>query len=148
MRYIRFLKPPRVQNDSVSALITVTSDLGDAFLQDDVELQAFVSPGLKRQVVNWRRGMRVLPVTIPISHETSQSVQLVISSLGVTAVGDDLRGELPRIVSAISAPFVPKNGSVGDRLVERRLKMSDNTVLSIWEQSDESIARHVWFENL
>lgn len=52
------------------------------------------------------------------------------------------------ILSAWSAPFkIPEAGAVtsAGALVERRLQMSNDCILSVWEETGESIARHIWY---
>lgn len=52
------------------------------------------------------------------------------------------------ILSAWSAPFkIPEAGAgtSAGALVERRLQMSKERTLRVWEETGESIARHIWY---
>lgn len=158
MRYIRFLKTPRVVADrktgksDVYCLITITSDLGDSFLPYHVELSAeLLSAKAPEQpliwrTVHWTSGTRSLPVTFPLPKAlASSSLRLRVGVEpkarhdGYEQLSDDgHRG----IVSAWSAEFSVSVEAV--RLVERRFTVARDQQLSIWEETGESIARHLW----
>ena len=161
MRYVRFLKPPRIvaanntHKKNVVCLITITSDLGDSFLPHDVQLSAqlLLCTPVEEQVlvwttVQWTSGMRSLPVNIPLpKHQSlpSSSLRLRIGTEPNTAYDDysalaeeDARG----VVSASSPPFTLNKEA--PKLAERRFKLSDDSNLCIWEETGESIARHLW----
>ncbi|KAI4951292.1 hypothetical protein J4E91_004001 [Alternaria rosae] len=161
MRYIRFLKSPRVvaekgtSRKQVHCLVTITSDLGDSFLPYDLQLAAELSAttdGSEESVivwstVQWTAGMRSLPVTFPLPK--SQASQ---SSLRVRVGGepkrthDDFAAIAEKgargVVSAWSPPFASNQDAL--KLVERRFKLPDGPITTIWEETGESIARHLW----
>ncbi|KAF1942708.1 hypothetical protein EJ02DRAFT_401910 [Clathrospora elynae] len=159
MRYIRFLKSPRVVTDKVSSksevscLITITSDLGDSFLPYDIQLSAELldceqseEQVLVWRTVQWTASMRSLPVTFPLpKHIASSSLRVRVGvepgethdEYGSLSVQDS-RG----VVSAWSPKFM-RNGEAL-KLVERRFMLPEGPVTNIWEETGESIARHLW----
>ncbi|KAF2441314.1 hypothetical protein P171DRAFT_524252 [Karstenula rhodostoma CBS 690.94] len=185
MRYVRFLKPPRVVHDKtrtsahVACLVTITSDLGDSFLPYSLTLSAELiqderltsDTGLEPDLdadtqlppseallssnnvkawktVQWKEGMRSLPVTFPLSRNYEQNGALVVR-IGTEPKSDSddfhrmLLGDSCGVVSVWSAPFnLPRSAPVS-RTVERRFKIGPRTH-RIFEETGESIARHVW----
>jgi hypothetical protein len=161
MRYIRFLKTPRIvaaknaQKKDVACLITITSDLGDSFLPYDVQLSAqlLLCTPVDEQVlvwttVQWRSGMRSLPIVIPLpKHHAlpSSPLRLRIGTEPKNAYDDysALAEEDARGVVSASSPTFTLNKEA-PKLAERRFKLSDGSNLCIWEETGESIARHLW----
>jgi hypothetical protein len=157
MRYIRFLKTPRLNitkdpsKTSLSFLITITSDLGDSFLPYDVGLAAelYASPSGKPWImkpVQWSAGMRSLSISLALdSSQDYGSVQVRVG-VGRNVGADDYSklswGRTRGVVSAWSAPF--DLGKECVKLVERRFVSSKRSVVRIWEETGESIARHLW----
>ena len=165
MRYVRFLKPPRIIHDdqsstkySLTCLITITSDLGDSFLPEPisvhVEKQYPGNNGNNFKRFKWTNGMRALP--IKLDHPSSQTENW---ALHVGVDRSNVYGEYETdtfevlfddnksrgIVSAYSAPLSPSFGTQeAERLVERRFEILDGRVIRIWEETGESIARHIW----
>lgn len=153
--YIRFLKQPQVlkQNGNsslITTLITITTDLGDSFLADDVEVTATVhfsrpiSP--LRQIINWTAGNREQKVTFgPIRGDLSScSVQLSVCPTPLVDA-DSLEGrKLTWIISAWSPWFDGSHGKPAEKLVLRRFKTKIGAELKIWEETGNSIARHIW----
>jgi hypothetical protein len=157
MRYIRFLKPPRFvstkdhSKPTLSFLITITSDLGDSFLPCDVGLSAelYSSPSEKPFIVKsvqWTAGMRSLSImlTLDRSHDYG-SVQVRVGvrrNMGADEYKKLSCGGWRGVVSAWSAPFDLGRECV--KLVERRFVSSEQRDVRIWEETGESIARHLW----
>lgn len=161
MRYIRFLKSPRVVTDKttarkqVSCLITITSDLGDSFLPYDIRLAAELLATADSQedvllwsTVQWTAGMRSLPITFPLPKSRASWSHLRVRVGGepkrihdelATISDSDARG----VVSAWSPPFTSDVDA--PKLVERRFKLLDGPITTIWEETGESIARHLWY---
>jgi hypothetical protein len=160
MRYIRFLKTPRAvvekntARSEVHCLITITSDLGDSFLPYNIQLSGELlactettEDVLVWRTVQWTGGMRSLPITIPMPKSQPASSQLRVR-VGVeprrahdeyaSLSGQDARG----VVSAWSAAFTPRTEA--SKLIERRFILPTGTV-NIWEETGESIARHLWY---
>ncbi|KAL1793211.1 hypothetical protein ACET3X_008193 [Alternaria dauci] len=160
MRYIRFLKSPRIVTDKatsrkqVSCLVTITSDLGDSFLPYDFRLAAELLATADSQenvllwsTVQWTAGMRSLPITFPLPKSRASWSHLRVRVGGepkrrhdeLAAISEsDARG----VVSAWSPPFTSDIDA--PKLVERRFKLLDGPVTAIWEETGESIARHLW----
>jgi len=160
MRYVRFLKTPRIVVDArspsrrhVVSLITITSDLGDSFLPYSIQLSAELLACGSREAerlllwssVQWAAGMRSVDVKLPLSQShTSLPLRLKIG-IDAKSTCDDYNGLADNgsrgVVSAWSAPFTLATDAA--RLAERRFRLSSGTV-SIWEETGNSIARHLW----
>ncbi|KAH7391861.1 putative methyltransferase-domain-containing protein [Pyrenochaeta sp. MPI-SDFR-AT-0127] len=158
MRYVRFLKTPRVTTEKntskseVCCLITITSDLGDSFLPYDIQLSAELLSSqpsehiLVWRTVQWTGGMRSLPVTFPLPKSRAKSPLRVRIGVEPKSLYDDyskLANEGSRgIVSAWSADFGAPVEAI--RLIERRFMLPRGPKVHIWEETGESIARHLW----
>lgn len=81
MHYIRFLKPPQISGGILTAKLTITTDLGDDFLNANLPLQLIIhhsiyqdtvigDPLRKPNVVEWKSGMRELAISIPLPKAT------------------------------------------------------------------------------
>ncbi|KAF7586804.1 hypothetical protein BBP40_008322 [Aspergillus hancockii] len=160
--YVRFLKTPRIQKQkggslSVSALICITTDLGDAFLAQDVDLLVTLGVQDSEQVLyqeplSWKAGKRELPIQLgPFSPQLSQYT--IVLSVNATdgrkprsPSPDSLLGipGVPLVISGWSAPFGGSESLVAEKLVERRFGPKDSLDLRIWEETGNSIARHIW----
>ncbi|OKL64114.1 hypothetical protein UA08_00142 [Talaromyces atroroseus] len=162
--YIRFLKTPRTQAVkpglvSVSALISVTTDLGDAFLAEDVVLQAqLIDAGtmesansvLQEFSYKWEAGRRELAISIgPV--RLASKVSRVILAIGTkststvnldTDLCDPTR--VPLVISGWSAPFGVSQNTPAEKLIERRFMLQNKIQLRIWEETGNNIARHIW----
>ncbi|KAH8731395.1 putative methyltransferase-domain-containing protein [Phaeosphaeriaceae sp. PMI808] len=161
MRYIRFLKIPRVVIEKgtakrqVSCLITITSDLGDSFLPRDIQLSAELLSGepseqlIVWRTLQWTTGMRSLPITFPLTKIRTLSTLRVRVGVEPKSTQDEysrLSGnDLSGVVSAWSSRFSlsPVLGETG-MVVERRFSLSNENTASIYEETGESIARHLW----
>jgi hypothetical protein len=161
MRYIRFLKTPRVVTEKgtskkqISCLITITSDLGDSFLPYDIQLSAeLLSTQPSEEVLVWRTvqwsaGMRTLPVTFPLIKNRASSKLRIRVGTEPRSTQDEYNKLSDEgacsVVSAWSSIFEP-SATVGDaeKLVERRFNLSHGLIVSIYEETGESIARHLW----
>src|SRR4051794_6201663 len=90
MRYIRFLKYPKYshskknQSSSITALITISSDLGESFYTKDVTIAANLvrdedgeSMGYKAYC--WRAGMRNLQLDINVGNATTFPMRLHVA---------------------------------------------------------------------
>ena len=161
MRYVRFLKTPRIvekhpANPYIYCLVTVTSDLGDSFLPHDVVLSAELRSAESNEEVivwstaKWTGGMRSLPITLPFSKSRAATALRVRVGVGEPNTlydtyhglnGDGQRG----IVSAWSEPLGLQNGiKEAAKLVERRFQYDNGQIVKIREETGESIARHLW----
>lgn len=159
MRYIRFLKTPRIVTDKttatphISCLITITSDLGDSFFPHDAELVAELLDCKDERILVWRTvawaaGMRTLAVTLPLK-KSYASIPLRLRIGTEHNVSFDTfqhfsQTDSQGIVSAWSAEFNAHGVKEAIKLVERRFSIAQS-ILRIWEETGESIARHLWY---
>lgn len=168
MRYIRFLKTPRVVVEKspskahVFCLVTITSDLGDSFLPYDVALTAdlcsdpdcgapdrAVWKTLIRQTIDWEAGMRSLAIKLPLKGlrvdwpaRVHISANAKLKAENIEQLHDKrYRG----VISAWSDLLNPEEG-VRDaaKFVERRFG-DEKVQICVWEETGESIARHLWY---
>ncbi|KAF1953875.1 hypothetical protein CC80DRAFT_595433 [Byssothecium circinans] len=173
MRYIRFLKTPRIARDkhsskeTIACLITITSDLGDSFLPQDIVLSAellhaVLSDGdeemekgereevLLHKSIKWTAGMRSLPVTLPLSKPHSSRPLRI--RIGVQPKsGYDEFSELVEeqgwrgVVSAWSGVLDAKKGvKEAEKFAGRRFDVGADVPLQICEETGDSIAKHLW----
>lgn len=164
--YIRFLKTPRTQIVkgfvSVSALISITTDLGDAFLAQDVELQVQLidasDPKTESKstavvidnTIKWEAGKRELKISTnpsKIDKKISKVVLAVGPKIGgSTTLDTDLSDakRVPLVIAGWSAPFAVAQHSEAEKVIERRFVLQNDTRLRIWEETGNNIARHIW----
>ncbi|CAZ86505.1 unnamed protein product [Tuber melanosporum] len=162
MQYIRFLKTPRFvytndgRSGTVLALVTITSDLGESFFLQDVALTAKLLDGkswtsLPLSVTRhtWKAGMRTLKIELDLVIKQKEIFHraVVLSVSSEQSAADDLSqleaaGSL--VLSAYSSPFRPLGGIEAEGYVERRLTIGRKMALPVWEETGESIARHIW----
>ncbi|KAJ5610502.1 hypothetical protein N7510_007221 [Penicillium lagena] len=155
--YIRFLKTPRVQQQKgssvVSALFCITTDLGDAFLAQDVDLIAELaishsSKILSSKSLTWQAGKRELPISLELRRGLAQQpVVLTVRPLGPQSLVKDSLCPIPLVVSGWSTPISAQLPA--EKLIERRFSLGDSlesqtSDLCISEETGNSIARHIW----
>ena len=160
MRYIRFLKYPKCSHSkekpspAVSALITITSDLGESFYTKDVAIAASLVRDENGEstgygVYFWRAGMRSLQLDISVDSITAFPVKLHVAAKNyehgdrvheyLSSVGND-------IVSAWSESLDPADKGPPRSMIERRFLCHSGKTLNIREETGESISRHIWYE--
>jgi len=154
VHYIRFLRTPQTgqankKTIDVTGVLTITTDLGDSFYGKDAELEVRVVDATKSnevlcvQTVAWQDGTRA--VKINISCNLKFMSRLV--SLNVTTV-DTARvlacRDIPEIMDVWSEAFHLDGGRRTEPLVERRLSLYNKSPLRVWEETGDSIARHIW----
>lgn len=163
MRYVRFLKTPRITTEkgtnksSVYCLINITSDLGDSTLPYDASLVAeLISPErdfqgdevLVERSLKWTADMRTLAVKLPLKQwHTSGPLRVrvgVKSKAHFDTFEELCNPESHGVVSAWSAEFNSKGNKEAVKLAERRFKIANRTI-KVWEETGESIARHLWY---
>lgn len=155
MHYIRFLKPPKIQDNKVKALVTITTDLGEYFLLADEQLSISLrsADGSKiysRTTSKWKEGMRSLAVSLDTTPgDTDWPARLHVASQGSLLSNrfDQAQHQsgLMAIVSAWSDNLDTCHGVFeATKTVERRFTTLSNRKLCIWEETGESIARHIW----
>ncbi|CZT11590.1 uncharacterized protein RAG0_15683 [Rhynchosporium agropyri] len=165
MHYIRFLKAPRRTQDSrglhsLSAIITITTDLGDSFLYFDLPLivrleDAYGNPlsdSSRFKEYLWTRshGFKGLPIEIPVVPQISRAgveVNMVIKGKEEQHRVDSFE----QVLSHTRKGFEDYGGVVslrgnskGSGTIERSFDCGASDNIKIWEEAGESIARHVW----
>ncbi|CAI7676929.1 unnamed protein product [Penicillium pancosmium] len=157
--YVRYLKPPQWEKKKkgsgyeyyIKALITITNDLGDDFLAEDKEL-CFTwvrHPQLQikaQQLDDWESGSRQLPVIMgPFTANMVGDGEACFKAQ-VLEIGEDRlkTDKAPLVVAGFSAPF--SKSKAAPKLVERQFYVGDErgTRFKIWEETGNSIARHLW----
>jgi hypothetical protein len=153
--YIRFLKTPRFQQQKksvvISALICITTDLGDDFLAEDVDLTAswiqYPSHKIRNQTaLQWQAGSRQIPILLGPFSPNDVAGQTAVLKIQLADVEKDVLGKhsTPLVISGCSAPFGPQ-WEPAEQLIRRDLNIADNVrPLRIWEETGNSIARHIW----
>ncbi|KAF2832209.1 hypothetical protein CC86DRAFT_400982 [Ophiobolus disseminans] len=161
MRYIRFLKTPRLviekgtSRSQISCLITITSDLGETYLPHDIQLSAeLLSSDASENVVVWRTvqwsaGMRSVRITFPWTKSRTTSKLRIRVGVEPKSTHDEYSRFSEKgccgTVSAWSSEFIPSAlAKDAEKLVERRFSLSSGHVVKIFEETGESIARHLW----
>lgn len=161
VHYIRFLKAPQLHPVSsthqiVKALISISTDLGDEFLPNDVLLNAkLIHSNGKVDTTNeckpalWRVGMRVLRIEVELDVTRSKDMgplSLLVESAnrGPAVLFEGLPLVLCEIVSCRShvGGYTIMEGA--STRIERRFMLQPGNMLSISEDIGESIARHIW----
>jgi hypothetical protein len=152
MHYIRFLRPPQCdvskKTVDISAVVAVETDLSDALLSKDVLLVADVveanSPHrvLHSQHITWQATSRALKFTVQCpSRFMARPVNLRVASQG-TEGSSDFAGT--KILDVWSSEFRLADKQRSEPLVERRMQLANKSTLRIWEETGESMARHIW----
>lgn len=150
VHYIRFLSTPQVSETkkkhlTISAVIAVTTDLGDALLAQDLPVIAQISEGvvlLLDKEFLWQSHSRVLRIEIGCDSKIhGRLVRLHLTTRDTHNAFLDC--EIPAVVNIISAPFRIEKGSKSEETVERRFSLGGSPLTS-WEQTGDSIARHIW----
>ncbi|KAJ5273449.1 hypothetical protein N7478_008574 [Penicillium angulare] len=170
--YIRFLKPPKFHQEKekknskqsrpqlkktvfITALICITTDLGDDFLAEDVDLVATWAQRSSRQsmdqcALKWQAGCRQVSISMgpySVDHVAQHEAVLQIRTQAIPQVilGID---STPLVISGCSAHFSwHAQSKPAEKLVKRELRITDSTPalsLNIWEETGNSIARHIW----
>ena len=174
IRFLKSPKLVRVRVDArdgrqtVDAKITVTTDLGESFLGADIGLvvclidgggKNTLGPG-KKYSWNGGKGMRSLEVSVPVARLLRTGrVRMVVSPkeelykagtfeqvLGGEAINEDESGG---VVAIRSMEINLQDGKpVGTGMAERVFTSTAGNAtkeIHIWEETGESIARHVWY---
>ena len=163
VHYVRFLKTPSINAGrhgqkfntlSVSALITVTTDLGESFLAADVALVvALIQQNddkiLGSQKVVWHTGDRQLAVSLAgvKAIGTNQNVFMEISAFTSSTREDGVCSLAPfqcPVVGAQSESFTLTPGASPVPRMRRHFQIGHRKDFYIYEDMRNSIALHIW----
>lgn len=148
--YVRFLKPPRAQQQkgsvSITTLFCITTDLGDSFLAEDVDLlvtaRETTSSTCFQKKVQWNAYHRELPITLgPLPANMARKTFVLTVNSCTDSQDVPTVFPLQLVMGASSAPF--GLDSTAEKLVRRHIK-APGLELNIWEETGNSIARHIW----
>jgi hypothetical protein len=152
--YIRFLKPPVISDLDkrlylVTSVITITTDLGDISFWSNVELIArLVDVDNRSKVVEttkcpWQGGKRTVTVFFTYGKgQPNHNLRVHVTTEDTASSCASLK--LPEILDVWSAPFKQNTVGRSASLVERQFLLSAGEALRIWEETGNSIARHIW----
>lgn len=153
VHYIRFLRTPQVQASKrlreVNAVIAVTTDLGDALLAENLELTIELSDAhnsneiLQVSKAQWLSSSRALKFSIAYqSKHVARTARLHVTS---EATVSSLRAtRVPELLDVWSDCFTLSSNLQSEPVVERQLVLPNNSRAKIWEETGDSIARHIW----
>ncbi|RPA83371.1 hypothetical protein BJ508DRAFT_413567 [Ascobolus immersus RN42] len=170
--YLKFLKPPQLAplkgpsgSFTLTTVFTITSDLGDVYFTDSIDIRATLSSGsaiLLEKTISWTNGSQFVRCDMPFQSSKIPSTGLSGLVLSLSPVPSEVEGRLAdgidelcriypdpsiQVVSASSSQtkLKGKNLFAASHLVERRLKLrTTGDVLKVWEETGENIAGHVW----
>ena len=138
---------------AVTAVLAVTTDLGDDFYAKDLSLIARLVGGQTPQKIfaegtfSWQGHLRALKIVL---HCPSKNAACEVR-LHVTSYATELQQgqkSVPYLLDVWSAPFRLADKGRAELMVERRLTLPNGSKLRILEQTEESIARHIWDASL
>ena len=152
--YIRFMKPPVVSDLDkssylVTSVISITTDLGDISLWSNVELVArLVDVDDADKIINttkcpWQGGKRTVTVFFTCEkRQPNHNVRVHITTEDTASSCACF--EIPEILDVWSAPFKQNDIGRSASMVERQFPLSASICVQIWEETGNSIARHIW----
>lgn len=154
VHYIRFLRTPQTEASKktidVSAVIAVTTDLGDALYSQDLDLVIEVVEAnrphavLHCETVKWQAYSRALKLAVSCpSKYVSRSVRLHVTTKETVSTLASLG--VPRILDVWSATFPLSDKQRTEPVVERQLLLPNQSRVRMWEETGDSIARHIWY---
>ena len=153
--YIRFLKTPKIfqkkKGLQIKAAVAVTTDLGDAFYPEKLQLGYEILSGDERVVKKDNNGLHCpentlcLRLDIPIERSHClKPLRMHLFQKAAAGVGGTYFGDIPFIVDVWSDYFIFSNHDTTSWRVERQLVLGNAAPLKIWEDMGDSIARHIW----
>jgi hypothetical protein len=157
VHYIRFLSPPQVlaapkKALNVSVVLAVTTDLGDTYLSDDANLLVRVVESqthalVAEQTLVWKEYSRAVKGNILCNAKyANRSIRVhVTTSQTQTSLAEK---SIPQILDVWSTDFDLGDKVRSEPLVARELPLSNDSRLQVWEETGDSIARHVWDASL
>ncbi|PBP27012.1 hypothetical protein BUE80_DR002042 [Diplocarpon rosae] len=154
MHYIRFLKPPRPsQPGRLRAVVTITTDLGESFLTTSIPLVVTLTDSHGNGIgppaeYQWKGtyGHRGLVIEMPAG---KQSCNMCIHAKDAGIRVDNWQDILPQNPGSRGNKEIGRvvgiNGPLlANGMCERVFNSTSGPELYIWEETGESIARHIW----
>lgn len=154
VHYVRFLRTPQVavgkKTIDISAVIAITTDLGDSLYSEDIDVIAEVVEVnhprgvLCTTTLKWQATSRALKFTIQCPGKfISRSATLhVITQSTASALNLLL---VPKILDVWSVDFPLSDKQRTEPVVERQLWLKNKTRVRMLEETGDSIARHIWY---
>lgn len=132
----------------LKAVVTITTDLGETFYPNDLELVVTVRSQdddgeiYLRRKAQWQGGARSANISVDLTRQDIEWPACVhVAVKGNTKVS----GFLPPFVDIWSNQLNPTKGELDSGWrVERRFTSAAERSLSLWEDAGDSIARHLW----
>lgn len=155
VHYIRLLSCPRVEIDEkaqpvVYTVAAVTTDLGDDFLWAEIPLlfrvldATDVSVVIARTILKWQPHSRVIKLQLLCPKPFRDRLCRLHVALEERSSSSQM--DLPpKVLDVWSAQFFLRQGAQTDPLVERQFFLSPSLTVNVWEETGDSIARHVWY---
>ena len=133
-------------------MLALTTDLYDSYYPEDVDLQVRVLSAEEHdnvvlaQICRWKANSRVLKLVLQCNGKyASKSVRLHIARSTRAAAAATA---LPTLLDVWSAPLTLTDKQRADPMVMRKLVLPNQSELTVWEETGESMARHVWDASL
>lgn len=131
----------------LKAVLTITTDLGETFYPDPTELIATIQSSDRdgdiylRRRLGWKAGSRNVALSLDLTRQDIDWPAVVHISVKSTPTGF-----LPPIVDVCSAPLNPRKGhfNSGSLVTRRFTSTSSERDLVLFEETGDSIARHLW----
>ena len=157
VHYIRFLSTPQVAVTqkrivTISAPVAVTTDLGDSYLMQDAELLVRVidvktTSLVLEQKARWQGGARALKTAV--QYNGKYVGRLVCMHITTTETQRSIEAKnIPKIMDVWSHEFILNDKTRSEPKVSREIHTNFGGKLCIWEETGDSIARHVWDASL
>jgi predicted nicotinamide N-methyase len=157
VHFIRYLSTPQVvaapkKPPSVNVVLAVTTDLGDAYLQEDAQIliqlhDTKTDTLLSERTFTWQGASRALKVSLAYNGKYNGR-EVVLHATTPTTCKALKSKSVPEIVDVWSSKLLLSDKSRSEPLVERRMPLASGETLRIWEEMGDSIARHVWDASL
>ncbi|ROW00880.1 hypothetical protein VPNG_08289 [Cytospora leucostoma] len=175
MHYIRLMRPPSLDGKkNLKVVLTITTDLGDSFLNPDEPLPISVwltkwpqagadiclTPRKNGKTkVFWRTGMRVLKLELPVPdiilqvlgktpRSTADPIPIIhidaSHSLRLTPKAENIPFDQEGRVLAVQAGFPRPTDNEPTFEASREFALPGEGCLRVCEEIGESIDRHVW----
>ncbi|KAL6243842.1 hypothetical protein RBB50_009276 [Rhinocladiella similis] len=157
VHYIRFLRTPQTEvgkkSVDISAVVAVTTDLGDSLYPLDADLIVEVVETnrphgvLQTQTIKWQATSRALKFAVSCPGKfMSRSARLHVTTKETTSTIESLG--IPEILDVWSPAFTMIDRQRTEPVVERQLLLPNKSRVCMWEETGDSIARHIWDASL